>query len=228
MGSARPGVLGQFAAALVLFGFALFWSLGQLRAPDPLIWASRLQIVLAIVAMLGAVGVWIWVNLKLLARFARTFAITSAILGILVAPFAFLPVMMRLDVVADRSPPAHLVARVDDYLSTGHAYYKGMKFETHPRGVVVTPLDPAGPSFNVDRFVIRNASGEYPPTGARLSLLVHPGTLGIPWVSDASWTTPPPAPARKPTISDEDLAALRAQGRDMQRMLDKLGSQQPP
>ena len=67
--------------------------------------------------------------------------------------------------------------------------------------------------------------GSTPPPGAVITMNLHPGHLGVPWVDGVDWSIPLPPSAPSPHLSPKVLSALLARmplGRELKAAVEKL------
>jgi hypothetical protein len=223
---AQAGGLGSILASVALMGAILLvpeW-LFDLGRPSALV--SDLRFALAVVLVgLGLLCVSVVVNWRLFRASFLVFAAMNVTFSLVCVWFVAIPLVTWVNVALDRGDSRRVSGVV-----RGHVYRTAIRrysrSTTYFAGLQVVSTDEGLGNVFVDRSALPRGPDDRPPEGTAVTMTLHAGRLGIPWVDDLLWLDPsqvPPPPPRRLTKSEMDAAlASTPVGRALQEVMRNL------
>jgi hypothetical protein len=206
----RVGGLGSILASVALMGAVVLCAewLFHLGRPSALV--SDLRFAAAVVPVgLGLLGVSVVINWRLLRASVPVFAAMNVAFSIVCVWFVAMPLVTWVNVALDRGDPRRVTAvvRSHGYRTATSRYSRPTRYFA---GVDVTSTDEGLGNAFVDRSALPGGPDDRPAEGTVLTMSLHPGRLGIPWVDDLLWSDPSqvPSPPRLRLTKSEMDAAL--------------------
>jgi hypothetical protein len=143
--------------------------------------------VLVIVSGLAALVVSVWLNVRIAARWSPKLAVFNVATSMGLVFILAMKAVTWADVQLDDGPSRRIEAKVVEqaYRASHGARYTSNV--THFAGLDISSADPAVGDTLLKKSALPQGRA-LPVPGDVVTMNVHPGWLGIPWVDEVEWS----------------------------------------